>query len=133
MCQLILSLYRLILLFLTYLFFRKTCIHGKRNLLERSGLEDVLKTPSSFVFRGRILDFLIKTNINTLVTSSQNVFQTSSNDVFKTSSSGNTLGKLVLLTLLQDVSKTSSRRFPDVFKTLHLRKNCLVTKCSTPF
>ena len=94
--------------------------------------EDVLKTSFVFVFRRRLQDVLIKTNMFVLAlrlqktswrrlgqdqyirlgyTSSrrlQDVFKTSSRhlqDVFKTSSRP-----------LQGVFKTSSRRFEDVFK-----------------
>ena len=95
--------------------------------------EDVLKTSLVFVFRRRLQDVLIKTNIFTLVTrlhktssrrlqdvlvktntlglgdtSSrrfQNVFKTSCKNAFKTSSRR-----------LQDVFKTSSRHLQDVFK-----------------
>ena len=105
--------------------------------------EDILKTSFVFVFRTRLQDVLIKTNIFALVirlqkTSSrrlqdvlvktnifvlairlQDVFKTFSRrlqDVFKTSSRR-----------LQDVFKTSSRRLQDIFKTYHQVKLFLLT------
>ena len=98
-------------------------------------LEDVFKTswsrriysPYSYVFRRRLQDVLIKTNIFVLVICLQDVFKTFSRrlqDVFKTFSR-----RLqdVLQKRLQDIFKTSSRRLQDllqrylqdVFKTYH--------------
>ena len=66
--------------------------------------EDVLKTSFVFVFRRRLQDVLIKTNMFALALRLQ---KTSSRRLAKTSSRH-----------LQDVFKTSSRRFQDVLKTL---------------
>ena len=94
-------------------------------------LQDVFKTSSrclakisfqgvlsySYVFRRRLQDVLIKTNIFALVIRLQDIFKTSSRHLqnvlkasckndFKTSSRR-----------LQEVLKTSSKRFQDIFKT----------------
>ena len=73
--------------------------------------EDVLKTSFVFVFRRRLQDVLIKTNMFALAlrlqkTSWSRPIYSSWPYVFKTSSRR-----------FQDVFKTSSRRFQDVFKT----------------
>ena len=74
-------------------------------------------SPYSYVFRRRLQDVLIKTNIFVLVICLQDVFKTFSRrlqDVFNTSS------KNVFKTSsrhLQDVFKTSSRRLQDILKT----------------
>ena len=76
--------------------------------------EDILKTFSVYVFRRRIQDILIKTNIFVLAIRPQDVFKTSSRrfeGVFKTFSKH-----------YQEVIKTSSRRLQDVFKTLSRRR-----------
>ena len=100
--------------------------------------EDFLKTSFVFIFRRRLQDVLIKTNMFALAlrlqktssrrlgqdqyirlgyTSSrrlQDVFKTSCQDVFKTFSR-----RLqdVLQKRLQDIFKTSSKHLQDVFKT----------------
>ena len=79
-----------------------------------SSSEDVLKTsssrqiysPNSYVFRRRLQDILIKTNIIVLVIRLQDVFKTSARrlqNIFKTSSRH-----------LQDFLKTSSRRLAKI-------------------
>ena len=92
-----------------------------------------MKTSFAFVFRGRLQDVLIKTNIFALVIRLQDIFKTSCQDVFK-SFSRRLQGVLqkrlqdifktssiclqdVLQKLLQEIFKTSPRRFEDVFKT----------------
>ena len=77
--------------------------------------EDFLKTSFVFIFRRRLEDALIKTNIFTLVIRLQDVFKTCS----------------------RRLPKTSSRRFEDTFKTSsrHLAKTssrCLQTVFKTP-
>ena len=94
--------------------------------LSSSSSEDVFKTswsrriysPYSYVFRRRLQDVLIKTNIFVLVIRLQDVFKTFSRslqEVFKTCSR-----RLVktFSRLLQNLFKTSSRHFEDVFKHL---------------
>ena len=99
--------------------------------------EDVLKTSFVFVFRRRLQDVLIKTNMFALALRLQDVFKTSWSrpiylswpyvfkmssrhfqDIFKTSCK-NVLktSSIRLKKRLQDIFKTSSRRFEDVFST----------------
>ena len=103
-------------------------------------VEDVLKTSFVFVFRRRLnqdeyvrlkpyifrrrlQDVLVKTNIFVLAIRLQDVFKTSCQDIFKTFSrrlQGSC--KNVFKTSsrrLQDVFKTSSRHLQDVFKTYY--------------
>ena len=106
-----------------------------------SSSEDVLKTsssrriysPNSFVFRRRLQDILIKTNIIILVIRLQDVFKTSSRhlqDFFKTFSRH-----------LQDIFKTFWRRLQDVLqrslqdvsKTYHQVKLFLLTRFQNGF
>ena len=82
-------------------------------------LNDVFKTSFVFVFRRRLQDVLIKTNMFTLAlrlqkTSWSRPIYSSWPYVFKTSS--RRLAKMSSRHL-QDVFKTFSRRFQDVFKT----------------
>ena len=86
--------------------------------LPSSSSEFVFKTswsrrkysPLPYVFRRRLQDVLFKTNIFVLAIRLQDVFKTSCQHVLKTSSRR-------LEKCLQDIFKTSSRRFEDVFKT----------------
>ena len=68
--------------------------------------EDVLKTSFVFVFRKRLQDVVVKTNIFVLAIRLQDDFQTFSRRL-----------QDVLQKRLQDIFKTSSRRFEDIFKT----------------
>ena len=85
----------------------KTVLIASISILIRRRLEDVFKTswsrriysPYTYVFRRRLQDILIKTNIFVLVIRLQDV----SPRLFKMSS--------------RRLVKTSSRRFEDVFKT----------------
>ena len=74
-------------------------------------LEDVFKTSFVFVFRRRLKDVLIKTNISTWVKRLQ---KTSSRRLQEVLVKTNIF---VLAIPLQDVFKTFSRSFQDVFKT----------------
>ena len=81
--------------------------------------EDVFKTSFVFVFRRRLQDVLIKSNMFALAlrlqkTSWSRPIYSSWPYVFKTSSRR---FQDVLQKRLQDIFKTSSRRFEDVFKT----------------
>ena len=83
--------------------------------------EDILKTFSGYVFRRRIQDILIKTDIFVLAIRPQDVFKTSSRrfeGVFKTFSKH-----------YQDVTKTSSRRLQDIFKTSSRRLTKTPLRC----
>ena len=84
--------------------------------------EDVLKTSFVFVFRRRLQDALIKTNIFTILIRLQKTSWRRLEDVFKTSS--RLLAKAsskpfqdVFKTSCKNVFKTPSRRFQDIFKT----------------
>ena len=82
----------------------------------------MMKTSFVFVFRRRLQDVLIKTNIIVLVIRLQDVFKTFSRrlqDVFKTSSRR-----------LQDVLQ---RSLQDVFKTYHQVKLFLLTRFQNDF
>ena len=90
-----------------------------------SRLQDVFKTSFVFVFRRRLEDVLVKTNIFVLVIRLQDVFKTSSRnihnifktcwrrlqDIFKTPCQD------VLQKRFQDIFETFSRHFEGVFKT----------------
>ena len=73
--------------------------------------EDVLKTSFVFVFRRRLQDILIKTNMFTLASCLQ---KTSSRRLQEVLVKTN---MFVLAIRLQDVFKTFARRLQDVFKT----------------
>ena len=74
-------------------------------------LEDVFKTSFVFVFRRRLKDVLIKTNISTWVKRLQKTSSRRLQDVLVKTNI------FVLAIPLQDVFKTFSRSFQDVFKT----------------
>ena len=123
--------------------------------------EDVFKTSWSrqiysiywFVFRRRLQDVMIKTNIFVLVIRLQDVFKTSSRrlqdvlsrhlqNIFKTSSrrlakTSSRHFQYVFKTFsrrLQDVFKTSSRRLQDIFKTSSRRlQDIFKTSCKDIF
>ena len=101
--------------------------------LTSSSSQDVFKTswsrrtysPYLYVFRRRLQDVLIKTNIFVLVIRLQDVFKTFSRrpqDIFKTSSR-----------CFENVFKTSSRHLQDVFKTYYQVKLFLVTQFQDVF
>ena len=69
--------------------------------------EDVLKTSLVLVFKRRLQDVLIKTNIFALLIRLQKTSSRHLQDVFKTYYQL----KVFLLTQFQDVFKTSSKRF----------------------
>ena len=88
--------------------------------LQKTSWSRRIYSPYSYVFRRRLQDVFIKTNIFVLVMRLQDVFKTFSRrlqDVLKTSSRR-----------LQDVLKTSSRHLQDVFKTYYQVKVFLVTQ-----
>ena len=70
----------------------------------------LMKASFAILFRRRLQDDLIKTNIFTLVIRLQDIFKTSSRRLAKTSSRR-----------LQDVFKTSSGCLQDIFKTSSIR------------
>ena len=98
--------------------------------------EDVLKTSFVFVFRRRLQDVLVKTNIfvlaiwlqdvfKTYLRRFQDVFKTSYQDVFKTFSRRL---QNVLQKRLQDIFKDVLQRYlQDVFKTYYQVKLFLLT------
>ena len=97
--------------------------------------EDVLKkswsrrkcSPNAYVFRRRLQDVSIKTNIIVLVIRLQDVFKTFSRHLAKTSSKR-------LQDVLRNVFETSSRRFQDVFKTYSRRfEDVFNASCKDPF
>ena len=99
----------------------------------RKRLEEVLKkswlkptySPWSYVFRWRLQDILIKTNLFFLVMLLQDVLLRCLQDVFKTPC------KYVFKTSsrhLQDVLKTFWRHLEDVFKIYHQIKMSLLTR-----
>ena len=73
--------------------------------------EDVLKTSFVFVFRRRLQDVLIKTNMLDLALRLQKTSSRCLQDVLVKTNI------FVLVICLQDIFKTSSRRLQDVFKT----------------
>ena len=105
--------------------------------------KDVLKTSFVFVFRKRLQDVLIKTNIFVLIIRLQktpsrhlqdvlvktNIFVLAIRlqDVFKTSC------KNVFKTSCKNVFNTSSRRLQDVFKTYHQLELFLLTSLRDVF
>ena len=91
----------------------------------RGLLQDVFKTsssrriysPYSYVFRRRLQDVLIKTNILVLIIRLQDVFKMSCQDVFKTSSRRLQDVLKTFWRRLQDIHKTFPKRLQDVFRT----------------
>ena len=81
--------------------------------------EDVLKTSFVCVFRRRLQDLLVKTNIFVLVIHLQDVFKTFSRRL-----------QDVLQKRFQDIFKTSCK---DVFKTYHQIKLFLLTRLQDVF
>ena len=72
-------------------------------------------SPNSCLFRRRLQDVLMKTNINVLVIRLQDVFKTFCQDIFKTSS--------------RCLAKTSSWHLQDLFKTFSRRLAKISSRC----